>query len=136
MIKKCVSVANIIFDPLQTCAVDLFSLGCLFYYVLSKGLHPFGDNLRRQANILGGDYNLEDIQGEERQIILQKLLIGAMISSKPLERPSCTAILKHPMFWDNSKILAFFQVLDPALTTFFSQCLLGCQRQGREGRKR
>ncbi|XP_044252297.1 serine/threonine-protein kinase/endoribonuclease IRE1-like [Tribolium madens] len=92
-----------------TCAVDLFSLGCLFYYVLSNGLHPFGDNLRRQANILSGDYNLDDLQGEEWQINLQKPLLAAMISSKPNERPSCGAILKHPMFWDSGKILAFFQ---------------------------
>lgn len=35
-----------------TCAVDVFSLGCVFYYVLSDGKHPFGDPLRRQANIL------------------------------------------------------------------------------------
>lgn len=35
-----------------TCAVDIFSLGCVFYYVLSDGKHPFGDPLRRQANIL------------------------------------------------------------------------------------
>jgi len=35
-----------------TCAVDIFSLGCVFYYVLSGGKHPFGDPLRRQANIL------------------------------------------------------------------------------------
>lgn len=94
----------------QTCAVDLFSLGCLFYYVLSNGLHPFGDNLRRQANILGGDYKLDDLKGEEWQIALQKPLLAAMISSNSYDRPSCSAILKHPMFWDRPKILAFFQV--------------------------
>jgi len=40
----------------QTCAVDIFSLGCVFYYVLSKGNHPFGDALRRQGNIISGDF--------------------------------------------------------------------------------
>lgn len=34
-----------------TCAVDIFSLGCVFYYVLSEGEHPFGNSFRRQANI-------------------------------------------------------------------------------------
>jgi serine/threonine-protein kinase/endoribonuclease IRE1 len=96
-------------DERTTCAVDLFSLGCLFYYVLSNGLHPFGDNLRRQANILSGDYDLGDLQSEEWQIHLLKPLLSAMISSKPHDRPTCSAILKHPMFWDSSKILAFFQ---------------------------
>ena len=43
----------------QNRAVDIFSAGCLFYYVLSGGLHPFGDQYRRQANIMSGDYSLE-----------------------------------------------------------------------------
>ncbi|CAG9094292.1 unnamed protein product [Plutella xylostella] len=45
-----------------TTSVDIFSLGCVFYYVLSKGQHPFGDVLRRQANILTGEYNLSQIE--------------------------------------------------------------------------
>lgn len=44
--------------PLQTAAVDVFSAGCIFYFVISKGQHPFGDALRRQANILAGEYSL------------------------------------------------------------------------------
>lgn len=45
----------------QTCAVDIFSVGCVFYYVLTKGKHPFGDSLRRQANILSGDHSLDGL---------------------------------------------------------------------------
>lgn len=45
----------------QTCAVDIFSVGCVFYYVLTKGKHPFGDSLRRQANILSGDHSLDSL---------------------------------------------------------------------------
>ncbi|KAK9885458.1 hypothetical protein WA026_010953 [Henosepilachna vigintioctopunctata] len=92
-----------------TCAVDLFSLGCLYYYVLSKGDHPFGDSLRRQANILSGICNLSNLKGSDWQINLQKPLITALISDKPEERPPCTAVLAHPMFWDAPKILSFFQ---------------------------
>lgn len=44
------------FSIFQMCAVDIFSLGCVFYYVISGGKHPFGDSLRRQANILSGEY--------------------------------------------------------------------------------
>ncbi len=46
---------------LQTCAADVFSLGCIFYYVLSRGVHPFGDSFRRQANILQGEYSLKEL---------------------------------------------------------------------------
>lgn len=53
---------------LQTAAVDVFSAGCVFYFVVSRGQHPFGDALRRQVNILSGEYSLshfmEDIHGE------------------------------------------------------------------------
>ena len=40
----------------QTCSVDVFSLGCVFYYVLSGGQHPFGESFRRQYNILSGEF--------------------------------------------------------------------------------
>lgn len=49
---------------LQTSAVDIFSAGCVFYYVVSGGQHPFGDSLRRQANILAGSYQLSCLQEE------------------------------------------------------------------------
>lgn len=52
----------------QTSAVDIFSAGCVFYYVLSGGSHPFGDSLYRQANILTGVPCLahleEEVHGE------------------------------------------------------------------------
>lgn len=43
----------------QTCAVDVFSLGCIYYYVLTRGKHPFGEVLKRQANIMQGEYSLK-----------------------------------------------------------------------------
>lgn len=95
---------------LQTCAVDLFSLGCLFYYILSKGSHPFGETLRRQANILCGESSLNELKGPDWSVNLQKPLIMSLISSKPDDRPPCDTILCYPVFWDSKKILAFFQV--------------------------
>lgn len=38
-----------------TTSVDVFSLGCVYYYVLSGGQHAFGEPLKRQANILSND---------------------------------------------------------------------------------
>jgi len=32
------------------------------YYVMSGGFHPFGDDLRHQANIASGDYSLSALQ--------------------------------------------------------------------------
>ncbi|XP_034830294.1 serine/threonine-protein kinase/endoribonuclease IRE1 [Maniola hyperantus] len=94
-----------------TTSVDMFSLGCVFYYVLSKGYHPFGDMLRRQANILTGDYNLDllDKVLPEEEVLVTKILIRAMISSKAHSRPPCETVLKYPMFWGKQSILNFLQ---------------------------
>lgn len=93
-----------------TCAVDIFSLGCVFYYVLSKGKHPFGDPLRRQANILCGESNLSSLHGisdSDRELAL--ILIRTMIASVPADRPPASAIHEHPIFWNAAQILGFFQ---------------------------
>ena len=45
----------------QTTAIDIFSLACVFYYVLTSGKHPFGDSLHRQANIISGEYTLDKL---------------------------------------------------------------------------
>lgn len=92
-----------------TASVDLFSMGCLYYYVLSNGSHPFGDVLRRQANILNGTYDLTRLRGQDWETELQKTLLEALLSSDPDERPTCDAVLSHPIFWKSQKILSFFQ---------------------------
>lgn len=36
----------------QTRAVDLFSLGCLLFFCLTGGQHPFGESIERDVNIV------------------------------------------------------------------------------------
>ncbi|XP_025155794.1 serine/threonine-protein kinase/endoribonuclease IRE1 isoform X2 [Harpegnathos saltator] len=93
-----------------TCAVDIFSLGCVFYYVFSSGKHPFGDPLRRQANILCGESNLvalQNISASDRELAV--LLIKMMICNNPSDRPPALAIYNYPIFWNSLEILSFFQ---------------------------
>ncbi|XP_069726674.1 serine/threonine-protein kinase/endoribonuclease IRE2 [Phaenicophaeus curvirostris] len=92
-----------------TCAVDIFSAGCIFYYVVSGGQHPFGDSLRRQANILSGSYQLSCLQEEAHDKLVARELIAAMISPEPQHRPSAPMVLVHPFFWSQEKQLQFFQ---------------------------
>uniref|UniRef100_A0A8C9U5X1 Serine/threonine-protein kinase/endoribonuclease IRE1 n=1 Tax=Serinus canaria TaxID=9135 RepID=A0A8C9U5X1_SERCA len=92
-----------------TSAVDIFSAGCIFYYVVSGGEHPFGDSLRRQANILAGSYQLSCLQEEAHDKLVARELIVAMISSEPQRRPSAPLVLVHPFFWSQEKQLQFFQ---------------------------
>uniref|UniRef100_A0A674MG83 Serine/threonine-protein kinase/endoribonuclease IRE1 n=1 Tax=Takifugu rubripes TaxID=31033 RepID=A0A674MG83_TAKRU len=92
-----------------TAAVDVFSAGCVFYFVISRGQHPFGDTLRRQVNILAGEYSLLHFkQGLHEDIIAQNL-IEQMIAAAAETRPSCSCVLKHPFFWSPERQLLFFQ---------------------------
>ncbi|XP_072513759.1 serine/threonine-protein kinase/endoribonuclease IRE1 isoform X2 [Salminus brasiliensis] len=92
-----------------TSAVDVFSAGCVFYYVVSRGQHPFGDTLRRQANILSGAYSLEHFMEDIHEDVIGRDLIEGMISADPESRPSTASVLKHPFFWSPEKQLQFFQ---------------------------
>ncbi|KAK5952742.1 bifunctional endoribonuclease/protein kinase ire1 [Knufia fluminis] len=86
-----------------TKAIDIFSLGCVFFYVLTRGAHPFdrgGSPLARDLNIrddkydtsllrdsfVGYDYDADD-------------LIMQMIMHNPKARPDTSGVLSHPYFW-------------------------------------
>ncbi|XP_057699395.1 serine/threonine-protein kinase/endoribonuclease IRE1 isoform X2 [Corythoichthys intestinalis] len=92
-----------------TTAVDIFSAGCVFYYVLSRGKHPFGETLMRQGKILSGEYQLPYFMQNLHEDIVAQDLIEKMISAKAACRPSCARVLKHPFFWSPEKQLLFFQ---------------------------
>uniref|UniRef100_A0A672GBD8 Serine/threonine-protein kinase/endoribonuclease IRE1 n=1 Tax=Salarias fasciatus TaxID=181472 RepID=A0A672GBD8_SALFA len=92
-----------------TAAVDVFSAGCVFYYVVSRGQHPFGDALRRQVNILSGEYSLSHFMEDIHDDVIAQDLIEQMISAEAESRPSTACILKHPFFWSPEKQLLFFQ---------------------------
>uniref|UniRef100_A0A7I4Y3A0 non-specific serine/threonine protein kinase n=1 Tax=Haemonchus contortus TaxID=6289 RepID=A0A7I4Y3A0_HAECO len=85
--------------------VDVFSLGCIFYYVLSDGNHPFGDSLHRQTNIINGDYVLREIKED---VNVSVSLIESMIQKVPADRPSIQCVLAHPFFWEPERRLQFF----------------------------
>uniref|UniRef100_A0A3Q0SE93 Serine/threonine-protein kinase/endoribonuclease IRE1 n=1 Tax=Amphilophus citrinellus TaxID=61819 RepID=A0A3Q0SE93_AMPCI len=92
-----------------TAAVDVFSAGCVFYYVISRGQHPFGDALRRQVNILSGEYSLSHFMEDIHDDVIAQDLIAQMISAEAESRPSTACVLKHPFFWSPEKQLLFFQ---------------------------
>ena len=94
-------------DGSTTCSVDIFSLGCVYYYVLTNGCHPFGEAFKRQANILEGEYTISELMGQNS--ITEVNLVKTMINMHPNNRPPTSAILKHPTFWRKEKILNFLQ---------------------------
>ena len=91
-----------------TCSVDIFSMGCVYYYVLTGGHHPFGESFKRQGNIIQGLSNLDKL-GSRRAVA--RTLIQRMVSAEPSARPPISAVLRHPLFWDQEHVLTFFQVI-------------------------
>lgn len=45
-------------DERQSRAVDLFSLGCVLFFCITGGNHPFGDSLERDLNIVNDKKDL------------------------------------------------------------------------------
>ncbi|CAJ0631521.1 12653_t:CDS:10 [Entrophospora sp. SA101] len=92
-----------------TKAIDIFSAGCLFYYVLSRGDHPFGDRYSREINILKGVYDLNKLDDVGEKGIEARDLIERMIERDPQKRPNAETVMTHPYFWSSSKRLGFLQ---------------------------
>ena len=70
-----------------TKAVDLFALGCLYFWVLMSGEHPYGEVYDRESNVVRGDavnMGMLDVLGEEG--VEAKELIGRMLSLDPTIR--------------------------------------------------
>lgn len=69
-----------------TKAVDIFALGCLAYYVLTSGGHPYGDRFERDVNIIKDAKSLEGLEsfGEEGLEAID--LITKMLDSDATKR--------------------------------------------------
>ena len=62
-----------------TKSVDIFALGCLFYYTLTNGGHPYGDRFEREVNILKNAKSLDMLErfgeeGTEACDLIEKML--------------------------------------------------------------
>lgn len=108
-----------------TKAVDIFALGCLYYYCLTGGSHPYGDRFERETNIMKDVKSLGGLDhfGEEGTEVAD--LIGKMLNaqaslryvkesfswagSDQICRPDTASCLVHPYFWDAERRLAFLQ---------------------------
>ncbi|KAG5440275.1 hypothetical protein PCANB_001845 [Pneumocystis canis] len=88
-------------------AIDIFSMGCVFYYVLTKGIHPFGEYYFREGNIVKGSVNYSHLDFLGNESFLAKDLISKMLSLDPNERPDANFVVKHPYFWSSEKKLSF-----------------------------
>jgi serine/threonine protein kinase len=100
-------------SPRNTKDTDIYLLGCVFYFILTRGQNPFGD---RSNNKLKAK-NLFDLKAC-RNIQAQKL-IGRMINFDHNKRPTIEDVCNHPMFWEPNHIVPFLKedvTEDPQLT--------------------
>lgn len=98
-----------------TKAIDIFALGCVFFYIMTQGRHPFdvgGESLGRDLNIKENRSDLEvlrlyDYSFEADDLIMQ------MLKHNPRNRPDTATILLHPYFWDcNTKLDFLCEISD------------------------
>lgn len=69
-----------------TRSIDIFSLGCIFYHVLTMGEHPFGSRFEREVNILNDKICLEGLSVMTESRYEAEELLRAMCNSDPQQR--------------------------------------------------
>ncbi|KAG9236259.1 hypothetical protein BJ875DRAFT_372469 [Amylocarpus encephaloides] len=92
-----------------TRAIDIFSLGLVFFYVLTKGSHPFdcGDRYMREVNIRKAKYDLSKLSVLGNYEPEAEELISSMLAPEPRQRPGARQVMAHPFFWSTKKRLDF-----------------------------
>jgi serine/threonine-protein kinase/endoribonuclease IRE1 len=89
----------------QTRAVDLFSLGCVLFFCITGGKHPFGDNLERDFNIVNDRKDLFLIDTIPEAVDL----VSCLLERLPGSRPKAEDVLHHPLFWSSEMRLSFLR---------------------------
>ncbi|GHJ84180.1 hypothetical protein NliqN6_0582 [Naganishia liquefaciens] len=90
-----------------TRAVDLFALGCVYYYVITSGGHPYGGRYDRDRNIIRDEKELSALDSYGEDGFEAKALITKLLSPEAKQRPDAAICLCHPFFWTPGKRLNF-----------------------------
>lgn len=89
----------------QTRAVDLFSLGCVLFFCITGGRHPFGNRFERDVNITKGQVDLFLVE----HIPEAMDLFSHLLNPNAEMRPKAVEVLLHPLFWSAELRLSFLR---------------------------
>jgi len=108
---------EVIKNEMKTFSTDIFTLGCIFYYIYTQGDHPFGqmsifsfliynknqNRHERESNILNDSWIEKNIEHDSLFLdLIKKMLMGA-----PDQRISLEKVIAHPFFWTDEEKLIF-----------------------------
>ncbi|WFD02996.1 non-specific serine/threonine protein kinase [Malassezia obtusa] len=100
-----------------TRAVDIFSLGCVAFYMLTRGAHPFGSQYEREMHIMQDAPDLTALDEVGEDTAEAHALIRSMIAHDATARPSAERVAQHPFFWSAQRRLSFLQDVSDRLET-------------------
>eukprot|EP00792_Barthelona_sp_PAP020_P009747 TRINITY_DN3319_c3_g4_i5.p1 TRINITY_DN3319_c3_g4~~TRINITY_DN3319_c3_g4_i5.p1 ORF type:complete len:587 (+),score=129.88 TRINITY_DN3319_c3_g4_i5:73-1833(+) len=106
----------------MTNKVDIFSFGCIVYFVLTDGNHPFGGIYERDQRISRNRKPAELLA--ERGHFLAQHFVDYALTCNIDKRPSAEQLLGHPIFWNPSKKLKFLLDVSDYLEFFNGDCQL------------
>ena len=78
---------------------DIHTAGSIVYYVLSGGVHCFGqNNLRQQLNIIDGTADFGALEGSDTIAVD---LVARMVRRSPTKRLKISQVADYPLFWSD-----------------------------------
>jgi serine/threonine protein kinase/tetratricopeptide (TPR) repeat protein len=86
----------------QPKAADIFSLGCILFFSLTRGGHPFGDRHQRELAIARypSDIDARDLSSASLVVrYAHRHLIEWMTRADPQARPTGDQVCTHPAMW-------------------------------------
>ena len=98
------------FDEEGDKALDQFSLGCLCYFTLFQGVHPFGETKEKRINRIAARQPIILPTDQQRQAVADGFaviweLIIQLLDYNSVKRPTTSQILTHPYFCSHQFVL-------------------------------
>jgi serine/threonine-protein kinase/endoribonuclease IRE1 len=123
---------------LPTPKVDVFSFGCLIYYVMCEGGHPFDRpgqrasplrDLTRTDNVKVGASSTDALEQQQQPAAAH--LVQWMIAPSPSDRPFITQATSHPLFSNPNQTLVEWLGTASSVHQVASMCEDGPRKEGR-----